>query len=143
MARFGRTLALIGLGIFLLTGRSQASDAPEFEVDPFWPKPLPNQWIIGSVAGIYVDAQDHVWINHRPGSLTEREIAASEDPRVECCVAAPEIIEFDQDGNVVQAWRGPGEGPAQHLEAAAGRRPAGSRAYRWSGLPLRVRHTSA
>ncbi|MGY8994487.1 MAG: hypothetical protein ACKVK8_10115, partial [Rhodospirillales bacterium] len=39
-----------------------------------------------------------------------REIAASNDPRIECCFAAPEVIEFDQEGNVVQAWSGRGEG---------------------------------
>lgn len=108
--RFMSRIAFGGLALFALSGPLAAADAPQFEVDPFWPKPLPSNWIIGSIAGIYVDSQDHVWINHRPGSLTEREIAASDDSRVECCFAAPEIVEFDQEGNVVQAWRGPGEG---------------------------------
>lgn len=102
--------AFVGLAIFLFAQPLLAAEVPQFEVDPFWPKPLPNNWIIGSIAGIHVDSQDHVWINHRPGSLTEREAGASADARVECCVAAPEIIEFDPEGNVVQAWRGPGAG---------------------------------
>src|SRR5262245_38690571 len=38
---------------------------PAFQVDPLWPKPLPNGWILGSVTGIAVDSQDHIWIVHR------------------------------------------------------------------------------
>ena len=39
--------------------------APMFEVDPFWPKPLPNNWLLGMAIGVWVDEQDHVWIIHR------------------------------------------------------------------------------
>jgi hypothetical protein len=88
-----------------------AADPPRFQVDPFWPKPLPNNWIIGQVGGIAVDAQDHVWIIHRPRSLTDDEKGATlNPPRSKCCVPAPPVIEFDADGNVVQAWGGPGAG---------------------------------
>ncbi len=81
---------------------------PAFEVDPFWPRTLPNHWILGQVAGVAVDARDHVWIVHRPGRLTPQEIGASlTPPTAECCVPAPPVIEFDPDGNVVQAWGGP------------------------------------
>ncbi|MGY8994486.1 MAG: hypothetical protein ACKVK8_10110, partial [Rhodospirillales bacterium] len=59
-------IALGGLALFALSGPLAAADAPQFEVDPLWPKPLPANWIIGSVAGIHVDGQDHVWITHRP-----------------------------------------------------------------------------
>ncbi len=45
---------------------------PNFQVDPFWPKPLPNNWIFGQVAGVAVDRRDHIWIVHRPASLQER-----------------------------------------------------------------------
>jgi DNA-binding beta-propeller fold protein YncE len=80
---------------------------PDFEVDPAWPRPLPNQWILGQVAGVAVDPQDHVWIIHRPGSLTPQEIGAALDPpTAECCVPAPPVIEFDANGDVVQAWGG-------------------------------------
>ena len=83
-------------------------DPPKVEVDPHWPKPLPNNWIIGQVAGVAVDSRDHIWIVHRPLSLTAREAGAAQDPPLsECCIPAPSIIEFDQDGNVVQAWGGP------------------------------------
>ena len=43
----------------------QMVQAPMFEVDPFWPKPLPNGWVYGTVIGVTVDAQDNVYIVHR------------------------------------------------------------------------------
>lgn len=85
--------------------------AAGYRVDPFWPKQLPNNWIVGQVAGLAVDARDHVWIIHRPSSLTPEEAAAAQKPPTAmCCVPAPPVIEFDPDGNVVQAWGGPGPG---------------------------------
>ena len=81
------------------------------EVDPFWPKPLPNKWLLGHVIGVAVDSRDHIWVLHRPRSLTDSERGAAVDPPTsECCVPAPAVIEFDQEGDVVQAWGGPGEG---------------------------------
>ena len=90
------------------------SAVPAFQVDPFWPKPLPNNWILGAVAGVAVDAHDHVWIIQRPRTLTPREAGAVQDPPLsECCVPAPSVIEFDPDGNVVRSWGGPDDPNAQ------------------------------
>lgn len=76
-----------------------------FTVDPTWPRALPNDWIIGSVTGVFVDAQDHVWVTHLIETLTEEEIAAAQEPPIgTCCLPAPSVIEFDAQGNVVQAW---------------------------------------
>lgn len=87
---------------------ASAQSPTAFEVDPFWPKPLPNNWTIGQVSGVAVDSRDHIWIVHRPGTLTAREAGAVQDPPLsECCVPAPSVIEFDQEGNLVQAWGGP------------------------------------
>ena len=84
---------------------------PSFRVDPFWPKPLPNKWLIGQVAGVAVDSRDHIWIVHRPNSLGEDEYAPTEQPANGLpYIPAPPVIEFDAEGNVVQAWGGPGEG---------------------------------
>jgi DNA-binding beta-propeller fold protein YncE len=88
-------------------------DAPRFEVDPFWPRPLPNHWILGSVIGVGIDSRDHVYIIHRGDStLNQRtESGADANPPIgECCRAAPPVLEFDPDGNLVRAWGGPGEG---------------------------------
>jgi hypothetical protein len=85
--------------------------APVYEVDPFWPKPLPNDWLIGQVGGIAVDARDHVWVLQRPGSLTKDEAGAAQNPPLsECCRPAPPVLELDAEGNLIQAWGGPGAG---------------------------------
>jgi DNA-binding beta-propeller fold protein YncE len=86
--------------------------APRFEVDPMWPKPLPNHWLLGMTIGVGVDSRDHVFIIHRgAATLNEKEIyAAQTPPASDCCVAAPPILEFDQEGNLVKGWGGPGEG---------------------------------
>ena len=86
-------------------------EAPRFEVDPLWPKPLPNKWILGQTIGVSVDAQDHVWIVHRAGSLEPGEVHATTTPRTaQCCVPAPPVLEFDPEGNLVGHWGGPGQG---------------------------------
>jgi DNA-binding beta-propeller fold protein YncE len=85
--------------------------APAFEVDPLWPKPLPNHWILGATIGVSVDARDHIWIVHRQGTLERMETYAQQTPVAgECCVAAPPVLEFDEAGNLVGHWGGPGEG---------------------------------
>lgn len=84
---------------------------PSFRVDPFWPKPLPNNWLIGQVAGVAVDSRNHIWIIHRPNSLGEDEYAPTQEPANGLpYIPAPPVIEFDVEGNVVQAWGGQGEG---------------------------------
>ena len=88
-----------------------SSDGTDFEFDPMWPKPLPNNWTLGNVVGVDVDSNDHIWIVHRPGSLTAQEAGADADPPLaECCRSAPPVIEFNQEGDVIQAWGGPGNG---------------------------------
>lgn len=85
--------------------------APRFEVDLTWPKPLPNHWILGQTIGVAVDAQDHIWIIHRPGSLEPGETHATTNPPIaQCCAPAPPVLEFDQAGNLLRHWGGPGEG---------------------------------
>jgi DNA-binding beta-propeller fold protein YncE len=85
--------------------------APRFEVDPLWPMPLPNKWILGQTIGVTVDAQDHVWIIHRGGSLEPGEVHATTTPKIaQCCAPAPPILEFDAAGNLVGHWGGPGNG---------------------------------
>jgi hypothetical protein len=87
--------------------------APMFEVDPFWPKPLPNHWLLGSTIGVDADAQDHIWIVHRGAStLAANEMPVLGDPPTaeECCAPAPPILEFDPQGNLVNSWGGPGDG---------------------------------
>lgn len=91
---------------------AQARKAPDFQVDPFWPKPLPNHWILGNVIGVAVDSRDHVFIVHRDQDdifLDRREIGLKLGGS-ECCAPAPPVLEFDPEGNLVNAWGGPAEG---------------------------------
>ena len=92
--------------------RVDTAMAPRFEVDPFWPKPLPNDWVTGSVIGVSVDSRDHVWVIHREGSLNRQTEASAgiNTPEGTCCSAAPPVLEFDAEGNLVNSWGGPGEG---------------------------------
>lgn len=89
-----------------------AVEAPVFEVDPLWPRPLPNHWLMGSVIGVGVDSRDHVFVVHRQASLNARtEVGAAQDPPTgECCAPAPPVLEFDPEGNLVNAWGGPADG---------------------------------
>ncbi len=90
--------------------RKRMPDAPEFKVDPDWPKTLPNQWLLGQVAGVAVDRQDTIWIIQRSSSLTADEAGAAQTPpRSECCFGAPAVMRFDAKGNLLQAWGGPAD----------------------------------
>jgi sugar lactone lactonase YvrE len=80
-------------------------------VDPLWPRPLPNHWVLGSVTGVAVDSKDHIWIVHRGAdSLGNNEKGAILSPPTGCCVPAPPVLEFDQAGNLLGHWGGPGQG---------------------------------
>ncbi|KQP23605.1 hypothetical protein ASF43_02465 [Pseudorhodoferax sp. Leaf267] len=108
-------LAAAALALTLAACATPPGSAPgehaQYLVDPYWPKPLPDQWQVGAVAGVAVDRRDHVWIIQRPSSLTDDEKAASfSPPRAACCVPAPSVIEFDADGKVLRSWGAPGAG---------------------------------
>ncbi len=85
--------------------------APRFEVDPMWPQPLPNHWIIGQTIGLDVDTKDNVWIIHRRGSVEAKEsYAMTTPPSAECCIAAPDVLEFDAAGKLIRSWTDPKTG---------------------------------
>ena len=105
--------------------------APMFEVDPFWPKPLPNHWVTGSTIGLSIDAQDQVWTIHRQGAVEDnfkaadiKAVAAKDDEASpttggnqggddmigQCCKVAPPVLVYDQAGNLVKSWGGKGDG---------------------------------
>ena len=105
---------MLRLGLAVLAGAwagLASADPLTFQVDPAWPKPLPNQWIMGQASGVAVDAQDNVWVVQRPRTLTDDEKAASlSPPRTKCCRPAPPVLVFDQAGTLIRSWGGPGEG---------------------------------
>ena len=85
--------------------------APMFEVDPLWPQPLPNHWLVGPMIGIAVDARDHIWVVHR-NTLNQfvlnTEIGIISEVS-ECCQPGPPVLEFDQEGNLISSFGGPSE----------------------------------
>ena len=84
------------------------ADAPQYEVDPSWPRQLPNRWTLGQVSGIATDSQDNIWIIQRPRSLTAHEVGAVQNPPMhDCCAPAPSVIAFNPAGEVIHAWGGP------------------------------------
>src|SRR5580704_11372992 len=113
---------VLGIGSAWLNKRAavQAAGtmAPKFEVDPMWPKPLPNHWVMGNVIGVSVDAQDHIWLIHRQGSLEAMELYGVANPppgankrangkvESECCAPAPPVLCFDEAGNLLKSWGG-------------------------------------
>jgi DNA-binding beta-propeller fold protein YncE len=109
-------VAVLGGGLSALQNRATAQDrtveVPIFEVDPLWPKPLPNEGLLGMTIGVSVDAQDNVWITHRgAATLNNNEKGSTLNPPVSiCCAAAPAVIAFNPDGDVIHAWGGPGQG---------------------------------
>jgi DNA-binding beta-propeller fold protein YncE len=117
---FGAALAALivalGCGQAVLEKQAAAQgdmvEAPRFEVDALWPKPLPNHWLLGMTIGVWVDEQDHVWIIHRgAATLNNNERGAELNPPTgDCCRSAPPVLEFDQEGNLLRHWGGPGPG---------------------------------
>jgi DNA-binding beta-propeller fold protein YncE len=130
----------LGLGIVAWprpAAHAQGSEkrAPVFEVDPYWPKALPNHWVTGSTIGLSVDAQDRVWTIHRPNTVEDNfkagdikvgdargrddeaqpgapQVQAAGDAPVigRCCKVAPPVLVYDQAGALVKSWGGPGQG---------------------------------
>src|SRR5437667_2839289 len=129
MANKRHVLAVtVGLGVAIgvglvsvqpVAGPSKAENrlvAPTFQVDPFWPKPLPDNWVTGDIGGTCIDSQDHVFVVTRAfqtGGLVSPEGVGGADTRTGTLggafksKASPPVIEFDQDGNVVNSWGDP------------------------------------
>ena len=72
---------------------------PTFEVDPGWPK-VPANWKLGDQSSFAVDAQDNIWLLHRPRTVPPQQAA----------IAAPPVVVFDPAGNFLKAWGGAGSG---------------------------------
>ena len=95
---------VVGQGGVVRTAAAQSRqtpsrEIPKFQVDPSWPK-LPGKWIFGQVSSVSIDAQNHAWILQRPTSVRDDQKG----------MIAPPVLEFDEAGNFVQGWGGPGEG---------------------------------
>jgi DNA-binding beta-propeller fold protein YncE len=89
---------------------SRDHDRPPFKVDHDWPKPLPNNWLVGQVAGVAVDRHDRIWIIQRQSTLTVDERGSDPVPpalpRSNCCNRAPAVLVFNREGDLLKAWGG-------------------------------------
>jgi DNA-binding beta-propeller fold protein YncE len=103
------SIAAAGLALAGFAMAASAPALPKFEPDPYWPKHLPNQWLLGQVAGVNVDSRDHIWVIHRPRTTDEHDNYLR-DKTADCCQPAPPVLEFDMAGNLLQSWGGPGQG---------------------------------
>src|SRR5437879_13275912 len=94
------TILLLSAALFM---PQNTNHVPSFKVDPFWPKPLPNHWLVGAVAGVAVDSEHHAWLIHRASTLQPNEIRASSR-------GAPPVLEFEREPTRVSSWGGPAKG---------------------------------
>jgi hypothetical protein len=109
------SIGALAVGQAMLQQQAEAQSgvtAPMFEVDPLWPKPLPNNWLLGWTIGLWADEQDNIWVIHRgAGGLHNNERGAELNPPIaECCRTAPPILVYEPGGGLVRSWGGPGEG---------------------------------
>jgi DNA-binding beta-propeller fold protein YncE len=115
-AAFAAGALALSTGAFLLQHPAIAEMAmveiPMFEVDAFWPKPIPNEGLLGMTIGASIDADDNVWITHRSSAtLHNNEKGAELNPPIAaCCRGAAPVLAFNQAGDLVHSWGGPGEG---------------------------------
>src|SRR5260370_16132079 len=107
LVSFAIGIALSGISTAWAAG---VPETPKFKVDPSWPKELPNNWIMGQVGGMAVDRHDHIWVLQRPSLDTVDELGAAQTPPwSQCCFAAPPVLVFDAQGNLLQSSCGPCE----------------------------------
>jgi len=100
-------MSMLGAGV------ASAADvpAPTYKVDPYWPKALPNNWVMGIVGGLAVDKSNNIWVLQRPKTVESYYLGAAQNPPVaECCVAAPPVLVFNQAGELIKSWGGPAAG---------------------------------
>src|SRR6185436_19230188 len=115
LSGFGRTILVVAAALTLLVPTlSSQGKSPRYQVQPLWRHPFTNQsWVLGSITGVTVDSQNHIWVVHRGGdSLENNEKGMMLTPPSAslCCTAAPFVLEFDQGGNLLSSWGGPGQG---------------------------------
>ena len=96
------SVAVAACWLFVSDAQAQTAPAralPTLEVDASWPK-VPSKWKLGDASSIAFDAQDNVFVLHRPRTL----------PPDQAAMAAPPVMVFDPAGNFIKAWGGAGSG---------------------------------
>jgi DNA-binding beta-propeller fold protein YncE len=99
MLRAAKLMTLGTFAAFFCVPLAQSQgETPRFEVDPHWPKALPDRWVTGAIGGVCVDGRDHVFVLNRQ-DLTDNELDAGHQ--------APPVMEFDAEGNLVNSFGDP------------------------------------
>jgi DNA-binding beta-propeller fold protein YncE len=93
------SMSITGCSTPAATTDADVRRMPMFEVEAGWPK-MPAKWQLGHASSIAIDAQDNVYVLHRP-----RTLKLQDNPP-----AAPAVVVFDPNGNFIRAWGGPGSG---------------------------------
>jgi DNA-binding beta-propeller fold protein YncE len=106
-------LGLCGVALFAGAPASDAAEGPpKYQYDPNWPKPLPDNWALGGITGMFVDHEDHIWVLNRPRDLDEsNNYATLNPPAADCCIQPPTVMEFDAAGNLLTSWGVPNSVP--------------------------------
>ena len=102
------TRAALAIALAMLCPRlsNAQNNVPRYEVDPSWPKPLPDRWVTGEMGGVCVDSQDHVFIAQRVSDVggMDGHLEGLTNDELNAGQAAPPIIEFDPEGKVANSW---------------------------------------
>jgi len=103
------SVSCLGFAVQIGSGVAASSEEPgKYKYDASWPKPLPNNWALGGITGMFVDQDDHIWVLNRPRDLNQTNNYATLNPApAECCIAAPAVLEFDVEGNLLRSWGKP------------------------------------
>ena len=88
-----------GLAAGEAAAQTRTREVPKFEVDPNWPK-QPDKWVWGQVSSVSVDENGNAWVLQRPSSIRTDQKGRS----------APPVLVFDENGNFLRGFGGPGEG---------------------------------
>jgi DNA-binding beta-propeller fold protein YncE len=95
----GLALVVWTIAVLVANQEPSALRSPTFQVDQTWPT-IPNNWVLGEVSSIAVDSRDHIWVLHRPRSISEAQRGN----------AAPPVLEFDTAGKLLGSWGGSADG---------------------------------
>jgi len=106
------TAGLCAVLVMGIAPAARAQDAPHYRLDGNWPKPLPLNWTIMGVTGMFVDKNDNIWVLNRPRDLDKTmNFATLIPPTAECCVPPPAVLEFNVEGDLLRSWGGPNYAP--------------------------------
>ncbi len=112
MTAIALVMALCGALTLSFAPAAQAQDSPRYKLDGNWPKPLPVNWTIMGVTGMFVDKNDNIWVLNRPRDLDKTmNFATLIPPTAECCVPPPAVLEFNVEGDLLRSWGGPNYAP--------------------------------